>query len=85
MPVVCHWFETDRMKLKRIRNEKTEQLWKHEPLISHWAVGLCFDFDPYVRNVAPHQTHIPDKPSLLPHEKFTYTADVVNQPRHFGV
>ncbi|XP_058259097.1 dynein axonemal intermediate chain 4 isoform X2 [Hemibagrus wyckioides] len=35
----------DMLKLKRIRNEKTEKPWKQEPLISHWAVGLCFDFD----------------------------------------
>ncbi|KAB5584313.1 hypothetical protein PHYPO_G00105990 [Pangasianodon hypophthalmus] len=42
---------TDMMKLKRIRNEKTEKLWKHEPLISRWAVGLCFDFHRHDSNM----------------------------------
>ncbi|KAK3574750.1 hypothetical protein QTP86_017524 [Hemibagrus guttatus] len=48
---VSEWFLhegldcADMLKLKRIRNEKTEKPWKQEPLISHWAVGLCFDFD----------------------------------------
>lgn len=82
MPVVCHWFEPDMMKLKRIRNEKTEQTWKHEPLLSRWAVGLCFDFHCYVRKFPLDQTHTL---SLLLNEQFTYTADVVDQPRHFGL
>ncbi|XP_046709480.1 dynein axonemal intermediate chain 4 isoform X2 [Silurus meridionalis] len=35
---------TDMMKLKRIRNEKTEQQWKQEHLLFYLVVGLCFDF-----------------------------------------
>ncbi|XP_017335109.1 dynein axonemal intermediate chain 4 isoform X1 [Ictalurus punctatus] len=42
---------TDILKLKRIRNEKMEQDWRHEPFISRWAVGLCFDFHPHDSNM----------------------------------
>lgn len=56
---------SDRMKLKRIRNEKTEHIWEHEPLISCWAVGLCFDFHRSVSNVTLAQTH---EPNLLLNE-----------------
>lgn len=80
MSVVRHCFEPDILKLKRIRNEKMEQDWRHEPFISRWAVGLCFDFHPHVRNVALDQTQT--------QFTVTYTTDVVGQPRYtvyFGI
>ncbi|TVK90645.1 WD repeat-containing protein 78 [Bagarius yarrelli] len=52
---------TDMLKLKRIRNEKTEKVWKHEPLIARWAVAMCFDFhpqDPNVYLVGTEEGHI---------------------------
>ncbi|XP_060774448.1 dynein axonemal intermediate chain 4 [Neoarius graeffei] len=66
---------TDMMKLKRIRNEKTEQTWKHEPLLSRWAVGLCFDFHCYDSNmylVGTEEGHI-HKCSCLHNEQILET------------
>ncbi|KAK2858146.1 hypothetical protein Q7C36_006065 [Tachysurus vachellii] len=54
---VSEWFPhqglecTDMLKLKRIRNEKTEKSWKQDPLTSRWAVGLCLEFHPKDSNM----------------------------------